>query len=242
MRIPRIYHPEPLSTHETIMLSSGAANHIANVLRMRVNQQIILFDGSGIDFAGVITALAKKQVSVTLNQALPNQTESPLITHLGQAICRGDKMDWIIQKSVELGIKQITPLMTQHSQFKWPPQQKQKKWQHWHNIMINSCEQCGRSLLPTLDPITTLQNWLSQTHSGTCLILDPAADQSARLANDNQQITLLCGPESGFDQQEIDTAKQSGFCPTQIGPRILRAETAAVAMLACLQWQWGDFH
>lgn len=241
MRIPRIYHPEPLATGHIIELSKSAANHVATVLRMKMGQSVILFDGSGTDFNGTITALSKKQVSVLLNTTSINQTESPLATHLGQAICRSDKMDWIIQKSVELGVNQITPIMSQRSQCKWSTEQQQKKWQHWHNIIISSCEQCGRSILPKLHPILRLTNWLNHAPPGHRLILDPAANHSVNFTNAQYPITLLCGPESGFDQQEVDAAIQAGFEPIQIGPRVLRAETTSIAILSCLQWQMGDF-
>ena len=243
MRIPRIYHPETLQASTCVQLSDNAAHHVTRVLRLATGAKITLFDGTGQDFHGTLTAVSKKSAEVTLNTVEAVATESPVQGHLIQAICRGEKMDWIIQKAVELGIHSITPIMTARSQLKWRPEQQQKKHQHWQNIIINSCEQCGRSTLPILNPKQNFSAHITQSSAGQKWILRPGAAHKTptEITADHHPISFICGPEGGFSREEVEHATVNGYSAITLGPRILRAETAAMAFLSCMQWQWGDF-
>ncbi|MFZ4791437.1 MAG: 16S rRNA (uracil(1498)-N(3))-methyltransferase [Candidatus Competibacteraceae bacterium] len=242
MRIPRIYLPIPLAIGATVPLDDNAFNHAVRVLRLKADAALILFNGTGGAFAATLTAVGKREAWVRLLEFWPGEVESPLRVVLGQGISRGDKMDYTLQKAVELGVAAIQPLFTERGGVDWSGERLTRKVQHWRGIVIGACEQCGRNQLPAVHDPLALVDWLAQpAESGLHLLLDPAAKRGWReLEPPSGGITVLIGAEGGLSPAEISQAVQAGFIGVRLGPRILRTETAGLAALATMQALWGD--
>ncbi|KKO47065.1 16S rRNA methyltransferase [Arsukibacterium ikkense] len=240
MRTPRIFTPQALTTGQVIQLDDEAANHVGRVLRMQPEQALQLFNGDGNNYAATITDVSKKQVTVTIRQAEPNPVESSLRIHLGQAISRGDRMDFAIQKAVELGVTEISPLFTERCGVKLDGERLAKRTEQWQKIAISACEQSGRSVVPVVHPAMPLERWLNQQTNCLQLTLDPRASATIKTLVPSQQIRLVIGPEGGFSDAEISATDQAGFIGIQLGPRVLRTETAALTAISALQLQFGD--
>lgn len=241
MRTPRIYHSEHISTESTLSLEADAANHVGRVLRMQTGQELILFNGDGFDYSAEITATSKKNVEVAITGQTQVNNESPLSLHLAQGISRGDKMDFTIQKSVELGITEITPIFTERCGVKLSGERLQKKHAQWQKIAISACEQSGRSIVPVIHPPITIREFLSQQTSQLKLNLHPRATTNIKgLDCPSEGIRFIIGPEGGLDDNEIELAGNAGYTDVLLGPRVLRTETAALTLLAALQLQFGD--
>lgn len=242
MRVPRIYHPVPISTHSIIKLENDAAHHVAHVLRMQPGQNITLFHDDNRIFSAKITAISKKQVEVCTDAPILDNKESPLEIHLGQVISRGDKMDFTIQKSIELGVSSITPLLSERCGVKLEQERLNKKVQQWQKIAIAACEQCGRNQVPVIHPVISLNKW-QQTLANdvTKLLLSPHASKGiSQLALTEKKFYLLIGSEGGLSEQEINDCIKTGFTEVLLGPRILRTETAALTAITALQVCFGD--
>ena len=241
MRIPRVYHPESLKEVKYCFLSDDAAHHISKVLRMKVGQQIILFDGSNYIFNAIIEDINKKQVSVKITSSEFDDRESPLHLHLGQVMSRGDKMEFTIQKSVELGVNVITPLWSNRCGVKLDQERMAKKLQQWQKIAIAACEQCGRNVIPEIRPTMKLQDWCAEEDNALKLNLHPRASNTIKtLPGATNKIRLLIGSEGGLSAEEIVQTVEQGFTEIQLGKRVLRTETASLATIAALQLQLGD--
>lgn len=241
MRIPRIYHPEPLSPNLEIALSDDAANHVGRVLRMGPDQQLQLFDGSNQVFEARITHADKKSVRVQVISAAEDNRESPLHLHLGQVMSRGEKMEFTIQKSIELGVNVITPLFSERCGVKLDAERLNKKIQQWQKIAIAACEQCGRNRVPEIRPAMDLEAWCAEPDEGLKLNLHPRASQSINtLPLPVQRVRLLIGPEGGLSADEIAMTAQHQFTDILLGPRILRTETTALTAITALQVRFGD--
>ncbi|WP_111976875.1 16S rRNA (uracil(1498)-N(3))-methyltransferase [Algibacillus agarilyticus] len=241
MRIPRIYHPETLTNGQTAQLTSDAANHVARVMRMKEEQLLILFNGDGHDYTATIMEASRKKVEVLITQVTPLQNESPLAFHLGQVISRGDRMDFTIQKSVELGVTEITPLFSERCGVKLNGERLEKRIDQWQKIAIGACEQSGRAIIPTINPAVDLETWLDMEFNGTRLNLHPLAQQNMRqLTLKNNAVQLLIGPEGGLSDEEISAAETAHFEHVLMGPRVLRTETAGLAAISMLQCLYGD--
>ncbi|EGR2794927.1 16S rRNA (uracil(1498)-N(3))-methyltransferase [Vibrio navarrensis] len=241
MRIPRIYHPEALHLHHIVALHEDAAGHISRVLRMKEGQEVLLFDGSGAQFPAEITEVSKKQVLVKVTQREENSSESPLDLHLGQVISRGEKMEFTIQKSVELGVNTITPLISERCGVKLDEKRFEKKLAQWQKIAISACEQCGRNIIPEIRPIMSLEAWCAEEYDGLKLNLHPRAKYSINtLPAPVSKVRLLIGPEGGLSAEEIDMTQTYHFEETLLGPRVLRTETAALTAITALQVRFGD--
>lgn len=241
MRIPRIYHPFPIHQLGTLALSDDAANHIGKVLRMQPGQFVTLFDGSDAEFPAVISEISKKQLTVDIQQRIEKSIESPLNLHLGQVISRGDKMEFTIQKSVELGVNTITPLLSERCGVKLDPKRFEKKLQQWQKIAIAACEQCGRNIVPVIRPVMELEAWCAEPSEALKLNLHPRASYSINtLPEPVNKVRLLIGPEGGLSEQEIAMTEQYHFAETLLGPRVLRTETAALTAITALQVRFGD--
>ena len=242
MRVSRLYVSALLTVGKQIELDEAAAHYVRTVLRLKQADSIVLFNGSGGDFACRLAEVSRKTVRVEIEKYLDRDVESSLNIRLGIGISRGDRMDWSVQKAVELGVNQITPLITERCVIKFSDDKKQQRWLHWQNIILHAAEQCGRTRVPELGEIAALPNWCSR-QQGLTVFLDPQAEQSlSDLPADTRQITLLSGPEGGFSAQEREIAKAAGFIPVRMGARILRTETAVLAALAAVQTLWGDFN
>ncbi|MBS0357926.1 MAG: 16S rRNA (uracil(1498)-N(3))-methyltransferase [Proteobacteria bacterium] len=241
MRIPRIFHPSPLSMNQIVELSSNAANHVSRVLRLNEEDELVLFNGEGGEYQATIHSINKQKVSVVVSAFHETQTESPLSIQLGQALVRNQKMDLILQKAVELGVKEIHPLVTERCEIHLSNERLEKRLEHWKGIIISACEQSGRNILPKVFPPMPLSQWLAQKRQTLGLILDPeGSSQLRKLEFSEFGFTLLVGPEGGLTEAEISLAKAEGFLAVKIGPRILRTETAGFTAIAGLQSLFGD--
>lgn len=241
-RLPRIYCATQLITGAKVKLDPQASKRLLRVLRLRPGAKIKVFDGQGNEFIGTLTTQEDGSTAcITLEENTTNTSESPLLIHLGQGISRGDKMDYILQKAVELGVHEVTPLFTQFCEVNLDTERLEKRLEHWRAIIIHATEQCGRSYLPRLNPAVTLKHWLSQQQSGMRLFLTPSATQTLRdFSLTCAHISLAIGPEGGFSEEELCAAEHQGFRGWRFGPRILRTETAGLAAISALQTRWGD--
>ncbi|MBD1572438.1 16S rRNA (uracil(1498)-N(3))-methyltransferase [Vibrio sp. S17_S38] len=241
MRIPRIYHPETIIGLGELPLSDDASGHIGRVLRMTTGQEVLLFDGSGAEFPATIASVSKKNVTVELHKRIERSVESPLDLHLGQVISRGDKMEFTIQKAVELGVNTITPLISVRCGVKLNSERFDKKLQQWQKIAIAACEQCGRNIVPQIRPLMQLEQWCAEDYDGLKLNLHPRAKYSINtLPEPVNKVRLLIGPEGGLSDEEIQMTEQYKFEETLLGPRVLRTETAGLSAITALQVRFGD--
>lgn len=241
MRIPRIFHPELLTADTTIQLTDDGFNHLIKVLRLSSGHPIVLFNGDGNEYSAEVAEVSKKQATALVSAKLSISVESPLPIHLGQVVSRGDRMEFVLQKSVELGVSEITPLLSERCGVKLANERWQKKHHQWQKIIIGACEQCGRNQLPTLHPVLPLDEWLTQNTQALRLTLHPHAEQRFNQINlPPQGAKLLIGPEGGFSEQEVYQTQEMGFQAVKLGPRVLRTETAALAAITALQAVHGD--
>ncbi|MEP5322069.1 16S rRNA (uracil(1498)-N(3))-methyltransferase [Marinobacter alexandrii] len=240
MRIPRIFTGQVLQAESHFDLEPAPSQHLARALRMQEGAPIILFDGRGGQYAATISNVGKKHVSVLTGTHQDADVESPLAIHVGISISRGERMDWVVQKATELGVDQISPLITERTEVKLKPDRAEKKLHHWQQIATSACEQCGRNRLPVIHPLTSLSNWLDDSHAELKLVLHHRAENLPTEANPPQSIDLLIGPEGGLSADEIQLAERASFRSLRLGNRVLRTETAPVAALSILQARWGD--
>jgi 16S rRNA (uracil1498-N3)-methyltransferase len=242
MRIPRIYTDQPLQPNQDLTLEPEASRHLLQVLRLRTGAELVLFNGDGCNYAALLESISKKQASAKVLSGSDPEQESPIHIHLCIAVSKGERMDFAIQKSVELGVSEITPLFSQHGVVNLKGERLEKRLQHWRKVIISACEQSGRCRLPVLNHAIELDRWIDTPPQGTGLILDPNSKTSiGSLEQQSNKINLLVGPEGGLSQAEITAAENSGFNGICMGPRILRTETAPIAAIAAIQTLWGDF-
>lgn len=239
----RIY----LDTSELVHASAGSvfalpeaqAHHVGRVMRRRAGDSLSLFDGHGHEWAATLTSVERKRVEVCLDAPITPVSESPLTVHLGQAISKGDRMDIAIQKSVEMGVTEITPLYTARGDVRLRSEREAKKLAHWQAVATSACEQCGRATLPRIHPPCLLDDWLSAREETLRLVLQPGTS-ALEQHTAPETVALLIGPEGGFNTEEIERAKDNHFGTLALGPRVLRTETAPIAALALLQFLYGD--
>ncbi len=240
----RIYFPEDIPDHGECRLSAVKAHHVAHVLRLVPGNPVLLFDGRGTVHDAVITTIARGAVSVRVNSSRREDRESPLQVTLAQAVSSGERMDYTIQKAVELGVSAVQPLLSERCVVRLSGERAAKRVLHWQGVVAAACEQCGRNHMPEVRPLLSLRDWLEQPAAadGLRLLLAPGAATSLReLSRPSGVVTVLAGPEGGLTAVEADDAGRAGFRPLRLGPRVLRTETAAVALLAAMQTLWGDF-
>lgn len=226
----------------TVALDEPAFNHAVRVLRLKPGAALALFDGAGSAFAATLAEVGRREAWARVTEALPGEVESPLRVILAQGVARGEKMDYTLQKAVELGVAAIQPLFTERGTAPGG-ERLARKIQHWRGILIGACEQCGRNRLPELREPLPLAEWLRRPgEPGSRLLLDPQAERGPRsLDAPADAVTLLVGPEGGLSAAEVLQARAAGFAGIRLGPRILRTETAGVAALAAVQALWGDW-
>ncbi|MEY4960272.1 MAG: hypothetical protein RL610_451 [Pseudomonadota bacterium] len=255
MKTHRFYCPGEITPGRILELPPNAAHHAARVLRLEPGDRVTLFNGSGGEFSTVIASIGKSGTTVTVEEHLAAECESPLDITLVQAVCANEKMDWIIQKAVEMGVSRIQPIITTRSLVRLSGERADKRLQHWQQIVISACEQCGRNHLPQLLPVLSLSDWLSRqmgehkilpgesVHS-PCFMLLPTSKKRLRDFLEVTQcssLTVMVGPEGGFTPEEEAAALVAGLVPLKLGGRILRTETAALAAVAAMQALWGDY-
>ncbi|MES2204391.1 MAG: 16S rRNA (uracil(1498)-N(3))-methyltransferase [Pseudomonadota bacterium] len=242
MRIYRIHSPFLLSQTE-IILNKESSHHLANVLRCREGDICHVFDGVGNEVKTKILQVNKSNMPLQVLEFIENKVESPLKIHLFQGLCKGDKMDVIIQKSIELGVAEITPLITERCDVKLSNERLEKRMRHWQNIIINATEQSGRAVLAKLNEPVSLHAALQQPTSYLRLLFTPhAAKNLADIhAPAHNNVAIFIGPEGGFSDSETMQAIDQGVEAIVLGKRILRTETAPIGIIASLQTLWGDF-
>jgi len=240
MRIPRFYCPELGVAGDELVLPTEAHRHAVQVLRLKAGAIVRLFDGQGLEYEASLHTVSKRESSAILSTSVMNKVESPLSLTLIQGISRGERMDYTIQKAVELGVSRIVPVITARCNVQLSGQRADKKIAHWKGIIVSACEQSGRQYLPLLAEIMTFDDMLVAFNSGSRLILEPTATQGFKSLQVQTEASLLIGPEGGFTATEVMAAASAGFEAIQFGPRILRTETAAVSALAVMQTLWGD--
>ncbi|MDP1659711.1 MAG: 16S rRNA (uracil(1498)-N(3))-methyltransferase [Methylotenera sp.] len=240
----RFYTNNPLTLGATIQLSDSAAAHATRALRLSVGDSAIVFNGNGFDYECELASIKKNEVLAKITATKQINNASPLRITLLQAISSGDRMDYTIQKAVELGVTSIQPITSQRSVVKLSAERAKKRTEHWQNVAISACEQSGRTLVPNVAAPLSLQQWLAANPKANSmrLLLNPiGALRLTELAKPNDEIQLLIGAEGGLAEVEIDLANNYGFQSIVLGPRILRTETAALATISALQTLWGDF-
>lgn len=240
----RFYTNNALALGDSIQLSESAAAHATRALRLNVGDKAILFNGDGFDYDCELTSIKKNTVIAKITAANKINNESPLHITLLQAISSGDRMDYTIQKAVELGVTNIQPITSQRSVVKLSPERAEKRIEHWQNVAISACEQSGRAAVPQVATPLSLQQWLAvnPVNNVTRILLNPVgALRLAEMKSPTGEIQLLIGAEGGLTQAEIDLATTHGFQSVVLGARILRTETAALVTIAAIQTLWGDF-
>jgi 16S rRNA (uracil1498-N3)-methyltransferase len=242
MSAPRFYLDQPLAPGARFSLPPGPARHAARALRLAVDDAVVLFNGRGGEFAARIERIHKDEVAVSITGFAAVERESRLRVMLAQGISSGERMDYTLQKAVELGVTAIQPIAARRSVVKLTGERADRRVAHWQGVVASACEQCGRNQVPGVAPPLPLAPWLGQLQGGRLLYLSPLAE--ARLADLPQpggQDWLVAGPEGGFEADEIAALHAAGAIPVRLGPRVLRTETAALAALAAMQTLWGDF-
>lgn len=255
-KTPRFYLGEALALGQ-YPLPQDVTHHSLKVLRLQPGQEVILFNGDGNDYHARITELPKRgPATVDIYDISANGTESNLQLHLAQALSRKETMNVAIQKAVELGVSTITPLITEFTDAKLEPTFLEKRCQQWQKVIISASEQCGRATLTELVPAQSLTTWCEQTQQSSAansdttlnLYLDVTQGVSLRSLHQEQvtehainQVNIVVGPEGGFSTTEVALLQESGFTAINLGPRVLRFETAAITALAVVQSIWGDY-
>lgn len=245
MALTRIFIDETLAVGAELQLDRDQARYLGRVLRLRNGDMLNVFNGNDGEFGASVVSLGKNSAAVRIDVAIETATESALKVHLVQGISRGERMDFVIQKATELGVKRISPVITQHGVVKLDESRTQKRHDHWQGVATSACEQSGRIRPPLIDTPVDLNTWFGAgaKETDTDLILRPgAAAALTSIATPVTKVCLLIGPEGGFSEREYDDAGVAGFEAVSLGPRVLRTETAALAAIAVAQSCWGDLN
>ena len=241
----RFYHSNPLDLNQIIILDEFASHHAIRVMRVKVDDFLILFNGDGFEYRGRVSDINKKTINVGILSKEKNNNESPININLFQSISSNEKMDMVIQKATELGVNSIQPIFSSRSTIKLSLDRTKKRLMHWRQVSISACEQSGRSKIPTIkSPIGFDQvSKEIKTTNSLNLVLHPDSQQpSSNLPHEySGDINIFIGPEGGFNQEEVSFLKKQNCINIQLGPRILRTETAPLAIIAILQYKYGDF-
>lgn len=238
----RLFIPQPISGGQQLPVDGEQGHYLSRVLRLKKGSEVTLFDGSGNEFPSVVAEVSRKEMLLQAGDPVSRNLESPLSIRLIQGVSRGERMDFTVQKATELGVRRISPVLTDFSVVKLKSDRALRKMHHWQKIAQSACEQCGRNTLPVIDEPVPLNTLLSEPTNTNCrLLLEPSAPTSLRqLSKSEESIDLLIGPEGGISAIELENITAIGFTPVSFGPRVLRTETAAVAAIAVIQAQWGD--
>ena len=239
--ISRFHFPDRLPAGGEVALPDALAHHALRVLRLRDGEAVVLFDGSGGEVEARL-AVRGKAVFAQLGEARAVERESPLRIVLVQALASGDKMDWVVQKAVELGAHAVQPVQAERSVLRLAGERADKRVAHWQQVAVAACEQCGRNRVPEIRPLQALAPWLGAPRDALNYVLAPGG--AAGFADEPEPkdvVHLLVGPEGGWSEVEIAAFDAAGCRPVRLGPRVLRTETAGLAAVAALQARWGDF-
>ncbi len=251
MRLTRVYVDVALMPGSVVELPPETASHLARVLRARVGDELILFNGDGREFCGAIETVRGSRVAASVGEGRLVDRESPLCISLVQCVPRGDRMDFIVQKATELGVARVVPVLSQRSVVRLGKDQAQSKAVHWRAIAVSACEQCGRNRLPTIEAAQPLLDYLGESApvTGPRLVFEPESESRPRAAERDTRhpggigiaaADIAIGPEGGFAGDELEAFRVAGFSQVGLGPRVLRTETAAIAAVVWLQARFGD--
>ena len=241
MAVARFYYSELNVADNLIVLPAAIHHHAIRVRRLKQGELLRLFNGRGLEYEAVLEEVTKRHSSVKLGRVINCSCESTLNIELLQAISLGNRMDYALQKAVELGVSRIIPVVTERCHIKRPQDNAARRLAHWQGIVISACEQSGRNILPKLTDIMNLNEAVDKVKATCRFLLAPDAKTGFPPAKQSHNIALLIGPESGLTKRDIEQAKSANYQPVKLGPRILRTETATIATLATIQTLWGDF-
>lgn len=239
MRSTRIYVEQALSVNNTVTLTEKAHHHLAVVLRARLNDIVVLFNGDGFEYSGVISAISKKNTQIHLTLSNANLNESPLHLHLGQCISQNNRFDFAVQKACEMGVSTLTPIISDHSQ-KMAKPQLTKRMGHWQQVAINAAEQSHRAVVPTIQTPIALSEWLNMRDEDEKWVCAIGGKTPTKSVHNINRLALLIGPEGGLSKEEVRHSIDHGFKTIAIGNRVLRTETAPIAAISLAQFFWGD--
>jgi 16S rRNA (uracil1498-N3)-methyltransferase len=240
--LTRLYFPADIPAHGIVVLPAQSAHHLVHVLRVRAGDSVVVFDGRGSEYDASIDRVDRGGVTLRVGEARVVNRESPVEVTLAQGISTGERMDYTVQKAVELGVAAIQPLTTERSVVRLDEARAAKRVAHWQAVVAAACEQCGRNIVPPVLAVKTLSAWLGTPSGSVRLTLSPGAGtRLAGLEKPKASLTLLVGPEGGLSTRERADAEAAGYLAVRLGPRVLRTETAALAALAAMQTLWGDF-
>ena len=239
--LPRIHCDLRLGPGAQFALAPEAAQHVGKALRLKAGDAIVVFDGSGGEYEATIQRIDRERVDVKLGSWRDAEVESGLEVGLVQGLPEADKMDWIIQKSVELGVRWIQPVVCDRSVVRLSAERAAKREAHWRRVAIAACEQSGRNRIPEVRPTLAFQAWLAPRAAIERWMLTPGAEPLAARPRPEGPFEVLVGPEGGLSERERDLALLQGSVPVALGPRVLRTETAPIAALAAIHALWGDF-
>ncbi len=243
MAFTRLFIRSELRSGQELALDREQAHYIGRALRLRVGDALAVFSAESGEFDATVTSISKNGATLAVGAAVATATESALKVHLVQGVSRGERMDLVVQKSTELGVKRITPVLTEYGVVRLDSDRAEKRRDHWQKIAESAAEQCGRTRPPLIDAPLPLKSWFGEKpgDADVDLVLQPGSSTAlASLPAPKTKVCLLIGPEGGFSDNEYDDAGVSGFQPVSLGPRILRTETAAIAAVSVAQSLWGD--
>jgi 16S rRNA (uracil1498-N3)-methyltransferase len=241
-RAPRFYIDAPLRAGGSCILPEDAAHHAIHVMRLREQDEAILFNGRGGEYAARVASIQRLRIALDVLQHRQVERESPLQVALVQGVSSGDRMDYTVRKAVELGVAAIHPVLATRSVARPKGERADNRRAHWQKVAISACEQCGRNRIPEVQPLLSVEDHLRQPAQGFKLLLSPRSEVAfSKAVEGKKDFVLAAGPEAGFDAEEEAAFAAAGFVPVKLGPRVLRTETAALAALAALSALRGDF-
>jgi 16S rRNA (uracil1498-N3)-methyltransferase len=241
MATPRIHCDVTLGPGAQFALPPDAAQHVARALRLKEGDGVVVFNGRGGEYPATLTRVERGQVDVKLGQLQAIEREARIAVGLVQGLPEADKMDWIVQKAVELGVAWVQPVVCERSVVRLSGERAERRQAHWQRVAIAACEQCGRNQVPEVRAALGFPQWLGAREAAPGWVLVPGAPGLVARDAPPGPVELLVGPEGGLSEGELRLALSRGFEPAGLGPRILRAETAPLAALAAMQARWGDF-
>lgn len=240
MRVPRIFLEQAIEPGADMALDGRSAHYLANVLRMKAGMALTVFDGSGREYPATLIALGRKDGSISLGDGVDPGTESRLHTILGIGISRGERMDYVVQKSTECGVNVIQPLFTEFCEVRLDDKRMSKRLEHWRQVCISACEQSGRVVLPAILAPLSLNAWAEDVQAERKFLLHQGERKTVETGQPPATVALLVGPEGGLSDKEKALAQDKGFSGLSLGTRTLRTETAPVAALGLFQYLWGN--
>ena len=244
MSASRLFSPIQLRANARLSFGSEQARYVGRVLRLRAGDVLTVFDGSGGEYPAIVETITRQELNLSVGGHVSRSTESSLRIHLVQGISRGERMDIVVQKSTELGVHRISPVVTDFSVVKLEPDRAAKRRAHWQKIAQSACEQCKRNIVPAIDAPQTLLDWFGDNAGSDDLRLilrADAADAMPAIEVPGSDLTILIGPEGGFSEAEVERSIVAGLTAVRLGPRIMRTETAALAAISIAQATWGDY-